>query len=166
MVMFVHAPGMSDRCLGYPIVHGKLSLLLQQQDARGRELLCQRTDFEDRVRLDGHIQLQIRQSVGGSLDFPAILDYGEGNARNPMGLHLLLHQIVNRIRVRNPQERAEDEKQPTPLNQSGSPGNRCWLNTAHQLFHGAGRNFFKSSARNFTTSLNRATFSGLRSIKV
>lgn len=55
----------------------------------------------------GHPQLQIRQSVGGGLDFPAIPDYRERDARNPMSVHLLRYQIVNLIRMGNPQESCE-----------------------------------------------------------
>jgi hypothetical protein len=70
---------------------------LQQQNARGRELFCDRTNFKDSVQPYGHVQFQIRQTVSGGLNRLAVFDHHQRCAGNAAVAHLFAKQIVHRV---------------------------------------------------------------------
>ncbi len=55
--------------LAYVVIYGKLALLFEQQDARGRELLRGRANVKHRLRRDRYIFFDVRQSIALRVDY-------------------------------------------------------------------------------------------------
>src|SRR5437867_8724019 len=85
----------------HPIINADLALFDQQHDPRGKKLFADRTYLVNGVWLGGYVQLDVRQAVAFRLDDLAVLDGGEGDARDMLLLHLGLDVFVNLIRSRS-----------------------------------------------------------------
>src|SRR5208282_673543 len=60
--------GQLRNVLANVVVHGELALLLEQQDARGSELLGSRADVKDGLWRDGDVLFQVGQAVASGVD--------------------------------------------------------------------------------------------------
>ena len=69
----------------------------QHQDSRCGELLRDRADLEDGLRLGRDVQFHVSQAIGRRLDRLAVTDDLQSEARDPVLLHLELKVIVHLI---------------------------------------------------------------------
>src|SRR5436853_6187550 len=106
-----------------PVVHRQLAVLSQQQDARGRELLGQRSNLENGLRPDRHVQLDVGQAIGADADTLAVADDVQSQSWNVMLFHLRVQVFVHSICERAGQRGDESDERETDGNDSTHGGN-------------------------------------------
>jgi hypothetical protein len=92
------------------MVQRKLPILHEQQHARRRELLRNRTDLKHGVFGHRHVPLQVRDAVAFYFDRVTFFDNRKRKPGNLMLLHIRLDQVVGLVRE-NRQRRARHAKQ-------------------------------------------------------
>ena len=102
---------------GHRVLQAELPSFLQHQDGNRRELLGERSDFEDGLWLGRHIQFDVGQAVAGRLHARAVADDVHSKTRDPVLLHLGFQVIIHLIREGNrwceheSDERGENENE-------------------------------------------------------
>lgn len=79
------------------VVHRKLPILREQQNAGGGELFGHGTDFKDCILGGGDIPFQVGETVAFGLQFLSILQDSHGESGNVVILHFRFDQVIDLV---------------------------------------------------------------------